>query len=156
LVTLEQEIERIKLYLSLEAMRFKDKFEYFIETNDVDLDSITIPSMIIQPFVENSIIHGVLPNENVLGKITIRVQLVDDLLTIEIEDNGIGIDRSLAQKVAFEGDHKSQGMEITFKRIDLLRKVSNQNLDLKGPFQITNEDGSISGTMVSLKIKLDV
>lgn len=155
LITLAQEIDRIQLYLSLEAMRFKDKFDYSIETNDVDLDSITIPSMIIQPFVENSIIHGVLSNEEKKGQISIRIRLEDEVLTIEIEDNGIGIDNSLASKVGFEGDHKSQGMEITLKRIDLLKKVSNQNLELKGPFQVFNEDGTVKGTLVVLKITLE-
>lgn len=155
LITLAQELDRIELYLSLEAMRFKDKFVYTIEADDVDIDSITIPSMIIQPFVENSIIHGVLGNENKQGVIAVRVQLVGDVLTIEIEDNGIGIDSSLAKKVGFDGDHKSQGMEITFKRIDLLKKVSNQNLELKGPFQVFNDDGTVKGTLVVLKITLE-
>src|SRR5690606_4965954 len=106
MVTLAQEIERIELYLSLEAMRFKGKFNYTIETNDCDLESVLIPAMIIQPFVENSIIHGVLPNEDKVGEILINVYKENDDLYIVVQDNGIGIERSLAQKNEFSGDHK--------------------------------------------------
>lgn len=153
LVTLAQEIERIELYLSLESMRFNDRFIFTIETFNVDLDSIMIPAMLIQPFVENSIIHGVLPNEEKQGEILVKVTEDEHFLTILIEDNGIGIDKSLAQKIHFDGDHKSQGMEITIKRIDLIRKVSFQNLELIGPLQINESNGLINGTRVLLKIK---
>ena len=153
LVTLAQEIERIELYLSLESMRFKDRFDFTIDTLNIDLDAVMIPAMLIQPFVENSIIHGVLPNENKKGKIVVKVTEEGEYLTILVEDNGIGIENSLAQKGQFEGDHKSQGMEITFKRIDLIRKVSNQSLELIGPTQINEENGSIKGTRVLLKIR---
>ena len=155
MVTLAQEIERIELYLSLEAMRFKGKFNYTIETNGCDLESVLIPAMIIQPFVENSIIHGVLPNEDKVGEILINVSKENDELYIVVQDNGIGIERSLAQKNEFSGDHKSQGMEITVKRIDLIRKVSNHILELDGPTQINGEDGLINGTRVLLKIKTE-
>lgn len=73
IVTLQEEIERIELYLSLEKMRFAEKFEYIIEVSpDLDLESIEIPSMILQPFVENSIIHGILSIENE-GLIKIKI-----------------------------------------------------------------------------------
>ncbi len=155
LVTLAQEIERIELYLSLEAMRFKDRFEFIIDTGNIDLESYYIPAMIIQPFVENSIIHGVLPNEDKFGQIKLSITQSQHELIISIEDNGIGIEKSLSQKHRFEGDHKSQGMEITFKRIDLIRKVSDQSLELIGPEQINNSDGSIKGTRVLLKIQTE-
>lgn len=155
MVTLAQEIERIELYLSLESMRFKDRFVYEIDTANVELESYLIPAMIIQPFVENCIIHGVLPNDEKLGRIEIKISQTQHELVISVEDNGIGIDKSLSQKHQFEGDHKSQGMEITFKRIDLIRKVSNQSLQLIGPQQVNNTDGSIKGTRVLLKIQTE-
>jgi len=155
MVTLAQELERIELYLSLESMRFKGKFNYVIDVKDCDTESVLIPAMIIQPFVENSIIHGVLPNEDKVGEITIKVFKESNVLIIEVKDNGIGIDKSLAQKNEFSGDHKSQGMEITVKRIDLIRKVSNHILELEGPLQINGENGLINGTKVLLKIKTE-
>jgi signal transduction histidine kinase len=152
MVTLSQEIERIELYLSLEAMRFKDRFEYSIQNEGVDLESISIPAMLIQPFVENSIIHGILPNEEQKGKIVVKTYFENGDLYILVEDNGIGIDKSISQKSNLHGDHKSQGMEITVKRLDLIKLVSNQHLELIGPEQINNSDGSINGTRVLLKI----
>ncbi len=155
MVPLAQEVERIELYLSLESMRFKDRFTYVIDTHGVDTESFSIPAMMIQPFVENSIIHGVLPNSDKMGEIRVEVYEEDDYLYITVQDNGIGIDESLAHKHDFTGDHRSQGMEITFKRIDLIRKVSDQKLELIGPRQINGEDGSINGTVVTLKIRIE-
>lgn len=151
-VTLQQELERLELYLSLEAMRFKDRFTYRIENKNIDTEHVKVPAMLLQPFVENSIIHGILPNESKKGEIVISIKSIGGQLEICIDDNGIGIDYSLAKKAAFKGDHKSQGMEITSKRIDLIRKMWNQNYELIGPFQMTNPDSSIKGTRVLIKI----
>lgn len=155
MVSLAQEIERIELYLSLEAMRFKDRFMYTIDTHGVDTESYTIPAMMIQPFVENSIIHGVLPNTDRKGEIRVDVYMEGTHLFIKVQDNGIGIDESLSHKHDFGGDHRSQGMEITFKRIDLIRKVSDQKLELIGPRQLNGDDGSVNGTVVTLKIRIE-
>lgn len=152
MVSLHQELERLELYLSLESMRFKDRFTYEIDTDDVDTEQIEVPSMLLQPFVENSIIHGILPNEAVAGKIEIRLKVISHQLEICIDDNGIGIDVSMNKKASFAGDHKSKGMEITSKRISLIRTMLKKDYDLIGPFQITNPDSSIKGTRVLIKI----
>lgn len=151
-VTLHQELERLELYLSLEAMRFKDRFTYRIENQDIDLEQVTVPAMLLQPFVENSIIHGILPDETKKGEIVVTIKALGDQLEICIDDNGIGIDYSLNKKAKFKGDHKSQGMEITSKRIDLIRQMWNKDYELIGPFQMTNPDRSIKGTRVLIKI----
>ena len=151
-VTLHQELERLELYLSLEAMRFKDRFTYKIENRDIDLEQVTVPAMLLQPFVENSIIHGILPDETKKGEIVVTIKALGDQLEICIDDNGIGIDYSLNKKAKFKGDHKSQGMEITSKRIDLIRQMWNKDYELIGPFQMTNPDRSIKGTRVLIKI----
>ncbi|MES2588493.1 MAG: two-component regulator propeller domain-containing protein [Bacteroidota bacterium] len=158
-VALNQEIERLELYLSLEAMRFKDRFDYVIETGDIDLEAIEVPAMLFQPFVENSIIHGVLPITDKKGLISIKLSIErnlngDEKLIVSIQDNGVGIESSMAKKGNFGGDHKSQGMEITAKRINLLNKLSRQDFELEGPFQIYDENSLISGTMVLIKIPL--
>jgi ligand-binding sensor domain-containing protein/signal transduction histidine kinase len=152
MVTLHQELERLELYLSLEAMRFKDRFTYKIENHDIDLEQVTVPAMLLQPFVENSIIHGILPDETKKGEILVTIRALGDQLEICIDDNGIGIDYSMNKKAKFKGDHKSQGMEITSKRIDLIRKMWNKDYELIGPFQMTNPDRSIKGTRVLIKI----
>jgi ligand-binding sensor domain-containing protein/two-component sensor histidine kinase len=159
-IFLNEEIERLDLYLSLEAMRFKDRFEYKINTNNIDLESIEVPAMLFQPFVENSIIHGVLPNESSKGFISITLSILMEnnmsKLCVSIEDNGVGIDHSLDKKKDFEGDHKSQGMEITQKRISLLNKLSRQDFELEGPFQMYDENRLIKGTKVLIKIPIKI
>ena len=154
-VTLQQEIERLELYLSLEAMRFKDRFDYIIDTGDIDLEAIEVPAMLFQPFVENSIIHGILPIMDRKGLIKISLKQENDKMIVSIEDNGIGIENSMAKKGLSAGDHKSQGMEITAKRINLLNKLSRQDFELEGPFQIEDENRLINGTRVLIKIPLN-
>jgi ligand-binding sensor domain-containing protein/two-component sensor histidine kinase len=156
MVTLSQEIERLDLYLSLESMRFKDRFDYKIECDSqIDQELVVIPAMILQPFVENSIIHGILPDETKKGSITIRIYKDKEFMVIEIADNGIGIENSLKGKSDYEGDHRSQGMEITSKRIELLNKLSDRKFEIKGPFQIEDSYHSIKGTAVILKMELE-
>jgi ligand-binding sensor domain-containing protein/signal transduction histidine kinase len=154
MVPLSEEIERLELYLSLESMRFKDRFEFKIHTNGVDLESVLVPAMLLQPFVENSIIHGILPIEDRKGEINIDLKQLNDVLEITIEDNGIGIENSLKKKQAQYGDHKSQGMEITSKRIELLKKLKGQDFVLEGPFQRDKINRSLNGTYVLLKIPI--
>jgi len=156
LVSLQQELERVELYLSLEAMRFNDRFDYEISVDDeIDAESLIIPAMMIQPFIENSIIHGILPNEGVRGRIELNILLKGHNLLITIRDNGVGVQDSLEKKAGFGGDHESKGTEITLKRIQLLRKLTKQNFELIGPKQIFDRDGTSTGTEVILKIFVD-
>lgn len=151
-ISLDEELERLHLYMSLESMRFKDRFDYEINVKNVDTESIMIPAMVLQPFVENSIIHGILPDEEKKGKITIDVINDHGDLIIRVEDNGIGVKQSLSKKVEIDGDHRSKGMEITSKRIELIQKISKNNISLEGPSELVGNDGSIKGTYVLLKI----
>lgn len=153
-ITLEEELERLKLYLSLESMRFNERFDYTIKVQDVDPMSIKIPAMIMQPFIENSIIHGILPNESKKGDIHINIFEKDNYLNISIEDNGIGVNQSRSRKVFSVEDHKSHGMEITSKRIELIQKIYKDDISLEGPTEILNKDSSIKGTYVLIKIPL--
>ncbi|MES2798824.1 MAG: two-component regulator propeller domain-containing protein [Bacteroidota bacterium] len=154
-VTLAQELDRLDLYLSLESMRFKDRFSYSITCDEeVEQDEIIIPAMILQPFVENSIIHGILPNEDKVGKIEVDINMVDEYLVINLSDNGVGIEESKKNKTEYDGDHKSQGMEITSKRIELLNKFGDRRIEIIGPIQIEDEYRRINGTYVTIKIQI--
>jgi len=157
IVSLNEEIERISLYLVLEKMRFGEKFDYSVNVSpDVDVEMTMIPSMLLQPFVENSIIHGVLPLEGPKkGKIEVNVKLELDSLVFEVVDNGVGIDKSLSLKDSFDGDHESKGMMITENRIELLRQVDGENLMIIGPFQIDDGIGGVVGTKVIIKIPIN-
>lgn len=155
IVSLNEEIERISLYLVLEKMRFGDKFDYEVNVNsDVDIEMTMVPSMLLQPFVENSIIHGVLPLESKKGKIEVNVKLELDSLVFEVLDNGVGIEDSLRLKETFDGDHESKGMMITENRVELLRQVDGEKLMIIGPFQINDGEGGVVGTKVIIKIPI--
>jgi ligand-binding sensor domain-containing protein/two-component sensor histidine kinase len=154
MVRLSDEIERLELYLQLESMRFNGKFEYEIKIDPkVEMDTLKVPAMFLQPFVENSIIHGVLPLKDRKG--LVQIQVVDHLdhIGISIFDNGIGYDSSLDNKKTKDfGDHKSLGVEITKGRIELLQRISEKSISMIGPRQINEKDSSIKGTEVKFKI----
>lgn len=155
IVSLQEEIERIELYLSLEAMRFENRFDYIVDvSSDIDTESIEIPSMILQPFVENSIIHGVLPLER-KGNISVKIYREFEDIVFEVTDDGTGIDNSLNEKnKTIEGDHISKGVEITNRRIDLLRKLTGEKLMIIGPYQMDDEEGNCLGTKVIIKMRV--
>lgn len=149
LVSLEEEIDRIKLYLALEMMRFNDKFDYELNISDeVDAESLMIPPMIMQPFIENSIIHGILPNKKVKGKIEVNIYPENNTVKILIKDNGIGLSASRKNKSTNEGDHRSMGMEITSKRVELMREDSVNHVEIIGPVDRYNSSNEPVGTQV--------
>jgi len=130
-INLEEEIDRLKNYLDLEKLRMEDKFEYNIEVaKNVEADEVQIPSMIIQPFVENAIWHGIAFLEE-KGQIMIKFLMQDDKsLVIIVEDNGIGMKRSETYSAKRE-KHLSLGMEMTRKRLEILGKKFSVKTCLK-------------------------
>jgi ligand-binding sensor domain-containing protein len=153
-VPLSEEIERLKLYLELEHMRLEGKFDYRIDIEgDVDTESIEIPPMMLQPFIENSIWHGILPMEKP-GTIVITVKEQGDEIMFSIEDNGIGVEASKARKGINGSGHVSRGMEITTGRINLLRAMTNSELAVKGPFDVKNEQNETIGARVEIVLPI--
>ncbi|MEX2484810.1 MAG: two-component regulator propeller domain-containing protein [Brumimicrobium sp.] len=153
MVALSDELERLELYLELETMRFKNKFSYKIDIEKhVEVDLLKVPAMFLQPFVENSIIHGILPLKDKKGLISITITDHLDHIRIEIMDNGVGIENSVKNKKEILGDHESQGMLITKGRIELLQKISAKSIEMIGPVQINEDDSLINGTLVTFKI----
>jgi sensor histidine kinase YesM len=153
-VSLSEEIERLKLYMSLEAMRFEGRFEYEFDIDDeISSEEIMIPAMLFQPFMENAIIHGVLPNEKQVGKIVFRAYLEGEQLVFKITDNGVGYTTSLKEKKG-NGDHFSHGTNITRSRIDVIRKISGEIISLHGPQDIRSETGLIVGTEVIIRFNV--
>jgi len=151
LVPLTDELERLALYITLEHMRFQNKFEYKIKIGqDIDIDTVLIPPMFLQPFVENSIWHGILPMEKP-GKINIDIKRnQQNEIAFIIEDNGIGIDNSLAQKN--EHSHIPKGMELAAGRLEILKEIANKNIKIVGPFQINDKNNKAYGTRVVITI----
>jgi ligand-binding sensor domain-containing protein len=153
LVSASEEIERLDLYLQIELMRFEDKFQYNIHiADDVDIESIEIPPMLLQPYVENSILHGILPSDKD-GQIDINVEINDNQCVVfSIQDNGIGIEESKARKLSKKSLHVSRGTSINAQRIQLLEATKNINISINGPFELKNTENKVLGTRVELII----
>jgi Putative regulator of cell autolysis len=121
-ITLAEELEALELYIQIERFRFDNKFEYALVIDErLDPSTTEIPSLMIQPFVENAILHGLLPLKQP-GKLSVQLQLLNERLLCIIEDNGVG--RAFAAKNPMHkmAGKKSHGMEITMKRIELFNK----------------------------------
>jgi tetratricopeptide (TPR) repeat protein len=156
LIPLEDELEMIRLYLDLERLRFKDAFDYSITTtNIVDPGTVFIPPIILQPFCENAVWHGLMHKEN-KGHLNIVISEVinenDKTLHCIIEDDGVGREKAAEMKSKSAGKEKSLGLKITTERIALLNKENNFNTFYKID-DILNDEHEVAGTRVQLKIK---
>jgi len=153
MISVAEEVNALDLYLELEVMRFAKKFEYkIIVDKAIDQNYDRIPSMLIQPYVENAIIHGLLPKDGE-GKILIVMEKQGETILCTIEDNGIGREKSKEFKKNRVQQHKSMGMSITQERLDILNSSLKSNLNAE--ILDLYEDGKPSGTKVRLIIPLD-
>lgn len=129
-ISLQQEIETLQLYMEMEAMRFKEKLHREINIADnVDLEYIEIPPMLIQPYVENAIWHGLMPKEEG-GAIVLSFNCQDNNLRITVTDNGVGRARSAELRRQSATAHKSFGMSITHERIELINQMYKTNISV--------------------------
>lgn len=126
LITLKEEKAFLTYYLKFEMLRYQDQFNYTI-VNDKALDDeiVELPPMLVQPYVENAIKHGLISKEE-KGMLTIKFELVDidnaERLKIVIEDNGIGRQAAADLKIGAALEHESKGMEITANRVKAINK----------------------------------
>jgi len=151
LISLEDEITTLTLYLNLEALRFEGKFKYKINVEeDVDAYDVELPSMIIQPFAENAIWHGLMPKYDGTPTLTINFKRDDENLICEIIDNGVG--REAAAKVSKKNlsEHQSTGISNTVKRLDLMSKRENKKARVE--FVDLKEGDKAIGTKVIVRI----
>ncbi len=153
-ISLQQEIETLQLYMEMEAMRFKEKLHYDINIADnVDTDYIEIPPMLIQPYIENAIWHGLMPKENG-GTIAVSFNCQDNNLKIIVTDNGVGRAKSAELKSKSATAHKSFGMSITHERIELINQMYKTNISVTVN-DLYNEQGMAQGTEVIIDIPID-
>ncbi len=146
-VSLADDLKVLELYMQLEAIRMKEKFSYeIIIEDDIDVENTLIPPMILQPFVENSIWHGI-SHKNGNGKIIIRIQKRDDMLNCIVEDNGVGFDNVVAEEKT--ETKRSLGMKITTARLELLNKFKKS----KASIQLINQ---VEGVRVEVKLPLEL
>lgn len=149
-IPLAKELELLELYVKLEHSRFSDKFDYEIDVdNKIDIDAFQIPPMLLQPYIENAIWHGLrYKEEKGFLKIGIR-QVTNDMLEIRIEDNGIGRKKSAELKTTNQKKQKSKGMGNIKKRIQILNDMYKNRVEVS----ISDLNNDQTGTRVSLKLK---
>jgi ligand-binding sensor domain-containing protein len=155
-ILLSEEISRLKLYLNLEKLRFQERFSYeIIIGNDIDSNALLIPNMILQPFVENALWHGII-NSGIKGSVTIsfsfeNIEIDGEIcksLLIKVTDNGIGIIEARKHKKA---NHISKGIQIIEERLRLL----SEKMELPQPIMIddlSNQNNNAHGTEVIISL----
>ncbi len=149
-ILLSEEISILERYLSLESLRFTDRFSYAIEVDpSLDTSDVEIPALLVQPYVENALLHGLL-NKPGKGKLVIRFEDADPYIRCTIEDNGIGRAAAAEIKSRKTTGHKSVGMLLSQQRLELI----NGNHTNKVLVQITDlmEDEQPAGTRVEIHI----
>ncbi|HEU5164248.1 MAG TPA: histidine kinase [Chitinophagaceae bacterium] len=150
-ISLEDELEMLKLYLDMERLRFKDAFEYSITfKNSIDTGNVFVPPLLLQPFAENAIWHGLMHKDG-HGHLDIELRVDNRLLTCTITDDGVGRNKAAEIKSRSAEKSKSMGLQITSERLALLNKETDQPT-LFNIEDIINEDGKPAGTRVILKM----
>jgi sensor histidine kinase YesM len=151
-ISLFDEIETCKLYLQLEKMRFDAKFSFVVNVqNCIDLKSIQVPALIVQPFIENAIWHGIVPRDTG-GHVSLNVLKKNDMIEVAIEDNGIGRDRSQQNKSSGSLAHQSRGVNLTLSRLELNNQLRQRQAGLQ-IIDKKDENGIAKGTTVIIKIR---
>lgn len=153
-ISLTNELETLKLYIEMESMRFRGKVKHEINiADDVDVTFIQIPPLLIQPFVENAIWHGLMHKEEG-GTIKITItQPQENLLRVEVIDDGIGIEKAMEYKSKSATKHKSYGMKITADRIELINQLYKTNTNVQ-VVDVKNDKNEAIGTKVIIEIPI--
>jgi LytS/YehU family sensor histidine kinase len=148
IISLNEEVKYLDNYLQLEKLRFDEKFEYSIAVEDgIDKANSYVPAMLLQPYVENAVRHGIRFLQGKMGQINIRVTKENEYLTCSIADNGIGREKALALRNQMHTEYQSRGMQLSKRRADLYH-IEQQIIDE------TDAQGIATGTTIRLKIPL--
>ncbi len=148
-VPLEDEIKSLSYYLEIERLRFDSKFDYIINVEEtIDKEFTEIPPMVIQPYVENAIIHGLL-NKKDKGFLSINFFVENAYLKCIVTDNGVGRENAMELKQKSGLQRKSRGMLITQQRLEMLNKQTKQQLSVKIE-DLFDENNIASGTRVTI------
>jgi len=151
-ITLEEEIKMLGLYLELEKLRLGDRLQYSIHVAEkINPAKYDIPSIIIQPYVENAVQHGISRLIDRQGTIRVDFQLENNLLVCTIDDNGIGIAASIAAKKEQDLSHRSMGTGISESRIHIINLVHKNKISLEVIDKNEVEEGGGQGTLVRLR-----
>lgn len=153
-ISLSEETGYLTRYLQMEQMRFGNSFTFDIRIDGItNPDLLEIPSLLIQPFVENSLRHGIRHLNERTGMIEISFGLNENILTCKIKDNGVGREKASGYKSKQHIEYQSKGISLTSKRIDLLNMVSEKKISLNIT-DLKDEKDNPAGTQVELIIPL--
>ncbi|MFC4739495.1 tetratricopeptide repeat protein [Flavobacterium ponti] len=151
LIPIDKEIESLQNYLELEQLRFNHKFNFIIRKSPEIEDDVALPPLIIQPFIENAIIHGVIPKKE-LGSVTINFSIQENSLICTILDDGIGINQSKLNKENSVIAHKSMALDIIKKRLEMIASSTSKKATIE--IEELTENNEIKGTKVILQLPL--
>lgn len=153
-VQLHNEVVTLDLYMQMEKLRFEERFDYqFVVESSIDQHNIEVPSMLIQPYIENAIIHGLVHHDKG-GLLRVELKQKGNMLICVIEDNGIGRERAMQIKARKASQYKSMGMSVTKQRLEIL----NADKDVKTSVKIKDlkdNEGKPIGTRVEITIPIE-
>jgi sensor histidine kinase YesM len=154
-ISLDEELDSIENYLSLQKVRYRDMFDYTIDTDEaIDAETTSIPPMLAQPFIENSIEHG-FKHKDSKGFIHTNIKQKQDYFILEIEDNGVGRSKAKELEKTERKDHKSMATTITTDRLEALNKKLKQKIHFE-IIDLKDENGNAAGTKVIFEIPLSL
>jgi len=154
LIEVNKDLESLQLYIDLEQLRYNGKFAYCSQADPALLTGeYHVPSLLVQPFLENAIIHGIGPSDRIDLKIALKISLSDTRIHYVIEDNGIGREQSGAYKDLNKPFHKSVGMKITRERINIFNRDPT-NTDSVKITDLYDEQQRPAGTRIEFAIKI--
>ena len=153
-VSLYNELKALQIYIELEQLRFENKFDVKINVSpDIDKEIVHVPPLIIQPYVENAIWHGLLHKKDGTASLSINCWKEDEMLYLQIEDNGIGREASAKVGKNTLSSHKSHGLKVTEERLQILNQIYNVDASVKIVDLLTS-DRQAGGTQITLRMKI--
>ena len=152
-ITLQQELEALNVYLEIESVRFDKSFHYHIEVDEsLDIDAIDIPPLLLQPFVENAIWHGLANSEKEDKMCRINISRKNGSILMQIKDNGVGRRESARINANKMNRHNSHGLKITDDRVTLFNNLSKSTLHIEVQ-DVKDKDNEPAGTTVNITLK---
>jgi len=153
LVTIEEDLKALDLYVELDTLRFENNFDYKkIIDEEIDVGFDRIPAMLLQPHVENAIWHGLQHKEG-KGKITVELKRQEDMLLCSIEDNGVGRKKAQELQSANKTKHKSMGMFISRERLRIINSKNKSNLNVNVR-DLEDANGNALGTKIEFFVPI--
>jgi LytS/YehU family sensor histidine kinase len=153
LIELNQDLCSLQLYIDLEQLRFNNKFVYCCQVDPRLLEGEHhVPALLVQPFLENAINHGIGPSEKTDLKICMQVRLINNMIHYNIQDNGVGRNQSKIYNEMNKPFHKSMGMKLTQDRINIFNRETGSPSNVK-IIDLFDENHKPAGTRIEFALK---